>query len=86
MIPRELKMVGFPPALIDILLSGQLTKPQVLPFTSPLMAGRAKRGLYLLMRQYRPGAFKISQSNPLTLILQPVAGRKSRPGPEKTGG
>jgi hypothetical protein len=72
MIPRELQMVGFPLSLIDILLAGQLTKPLSLPFTSPLMAGRAKRGLYRLMRQYCPGAFKVSQSDPRTLILKPT--------------
>jgi len=86
MIPNDLQMVGFPPSLIDFLLQGRLTGPQVLPFTSPLMAGRAKRGLYLLLRQHHARTFKISQPDPCTLILQPVAGRKSRPGPEKTGG
>jgi hypothetical protein len=67
-------------------LQGHLTQPQVLPFTSPLMAGRAKRGLYRLLRQHYAHPFKISQPDPWTLILKPATGRKSRPGPEKTGG
>jgi hypothetical protein len=73
MIPRELQMVGFPPSLFNILVSGQLTGPQVLPFSSPLMAGRAKRGLYLLMRQHNARTFKISQLDPYTIILQTTA-------------
>jgi hypothetical protein len=72
MIPRELLMVGFPPSLIDMLFHGQLTRPQVLPFTSPLMAGRAKRGLYRLLREYNVRTFKISQPDPCTLILKPT--------------
>jgi len=74
MIPHELQMVGFPAELIDILLRGQLTAPLRLPFTSPLMAGRAKRGLYRLLRQHNARTFKISQPNPYTLILQPTTG------------
>ena len=74
MIPLELKMVGFPPALIDILLRGQLTAPLRLPFSSPLMAGRAKRGLYLLLHQLPVRTYKISQPDPRTLILQPTTG------------
>lgn len=79
MLPRELQMVGFPPSLIDLLLRGQLTEPLTLPFTSPLMAGRAKRGLYRLLRQYSIRTFKISQPDPCTLILQPTTGQKSPP-------
>jgi hypothetical protein len=45
MIPHEFQMVGLPPSLIDILLRGELTEPLALPFNSPLIAGRAKRGL-----------------------------------------
>jgi hypothetical protein len=74
MIPRELQMVGFPPSLIDFLLQGQLTEPLALPFTSPLMAGRAKRGLYRLLRQLPVRTFKISQPDPWTLILKPTTG------------
>jgi hypothetical protein len=72
MIPRELRMVGFPPFLIDMLLQGQLSEPLTLPFTSPLMAGRAKRGLYRLLRHHNIRTFKISQPDPCTLILKPT--------------
>jgi len=74
MIPHDLQMVGFPTELIDILLRGQLTEPLPLPFSSPLMAGRAKRGLYRLLRQHHARTFKISQLDPRTLILQPTTG------------
>jgi len=45
-----------------------------LSFSSPLMAGRAKVGLYRLLRQYSIRNFKISQPDHYALILQPTTG------------
>jgi hypothetical protein len=76
MIPVELQMVGFPTSLIEILLSGGLTNSLKLTFSSPLMAGRAKRGLYRLKRHYNIRTFKISQPDPCTLVLKPITDEK----------
>lgn len=72
----HLEAAGLSPALIEALAQGQLTEPLRLTYTIPLVTRRVKAALYDLMRKRKPGAFKISQLDPCTLILKPTAGQR----------